>query len=103
MILITSLTERGEPFLDGKASVSLYFLCLVCMVGRRQIPMEMLYCKWYKIKIFTEGPVESEAPEHFSYWEGRLPRMLSLAALSRASKTGPWVDPFMTRGDPRPI
>ena len=40
----------------------------------------MLYYKWYKIKIFAEGPVGSEVPELFLYCEGRLPHMLSFAA-----------------------
>jgi hypothetical protein len=40
-----------------------------------------LYYKWYKIKIFAEGPVGSEVPELFPFWEGRLPHMSSFAAL----------------------
>lgn len=43
----------------------------------------MLLYKWYKMKIFAEAPPESEVPEIFPYWEGRLPQMSSFAALGR--------------------
>ena len=41
----------------------------------------MLYYKWYKIKIFAEELIRSEIQELFPYWEERLPRMSSFAAL----------------------